>query len=345
MKCRLPRMASGYGDAGPAPLAAVITPVANQITLNPIPLAATVTGGVGSKTYAWSVQGSTTGLSDPTSPTPAYVPYTNGQHVILLVVTDADGNTTTAYFTVTIGDAEGYVYWIADFSDPDLDGLDWRTDGTLTPDGWVLTINGVPLVASGSASATLAVGQLTITGGKLRIDRPDNLDLGVGFTPSSYAALFGTKIPLDYKFGFAVDADITADNDGVFMEVYSPGAVQFCEIRRTAGTQRAVAAEQGRATQTDTIASQGRQVYLRILGRNAFQVPYSLNAWTGIPPLNSAMAVVDPPTSGICGLNVAPGGAEKYTPTTAFHLWITRQNNSRTYFSPALCWGWKPQYV
>lgn len=80
-----------------------IDAISDQSTLNPISFNSTASGGVGTKTYSWLVNGSTSGLSSATAADPTFTPTVAGEHTAVCTITDEAGQTKTTTRSFTIG--------------------------------------------------------------------------------------------------------------------------------------------------------------------------------------------------------------------------------------------------
>lgn len=273
---------------GDGPLSVSIAAVSDQLTLDAITLDSTVTGGVGSKTYSWTVNGATTGLSDATAADPTFTPTGGGKHVAVCTVTDAGGQTARVVLTLTVGvqGADGE-WWIVDWElDPsEMADHDFKV-GPLTHDGVTLTLDGT------ADTAEITSGVLT-----LKPTGPADIFLwSLGNEPS-------TVLGRDVCWMVAFGADLTANNDGVFILYGNSGTTVygFAEARNVSGAQRVDMQRAGTTPVYDATAGGGQAqiVGLRLAGRYSMQCVYSETALSGGAwPAPSSMSKHDKVPSG-----------------------------------------------
>ena len=140
-----------------------IDAISDQSTLNPISFNSTASGGVGTKTYSWLVNGSTSGLSSATAADPTFTPTVAGEHTAVCTVTDEAGQTKTATRSFTIGTGALSVSIAAvsdqlDLSAATLDSTVSNAVGSVT---YAWTVDGA---TTGLSSSTAADPTFTPTG-------------------------------------------------------------------------------------------------------------------------------------------------------------------------------------
>lgn len=254
---------------GTAALSVSIAAVSDQLTLAAITLDSTVTGGVGSKTYAWTVNGATTGLSNSTAADPTFTPTGGGKYVAVCTVTDAAGQTATASVSYTVGDADGKVQrhhadWTAAGSAVDFSGATTSKtiDGLQYDRHKPGTVN--------SFAATEGVG--------LSID-PNSADAGVKIAGNALS--IGMETDAVY---YAALAAGTLNNDGDQVSLViscASGDWATAYAVRSGGVQRiGTYTSTGQRDEPTAGGGQVRQMALRVRGYQV-EVYYSETALSG----------------------------------------------------------------
>lgn len=322
---------------GTGALSVSIAAVSDQIDLSAATLDSTVSNAVGSVTYAWTVDGATTGLSSSTAADPTFTPTGAGTPTAVVTVTDAAGQTAKASVTWRVGDTEGFLYWMVDFSDPTYDGHDFVSTGNLT-------VNGLTIVKSGAGAGSCPAGNLVVTGGKLKVQTTAAHGLlGIGFDSGTLAtSLFDGAEPVDYAIGAAFDTTLSADADGVLL--YWSGTIVIAE--RHSGVQKVLSENATPASTRYTIPGgvQPKAVESRIIGRYVMRAQYTHTALTiSTIPLPSVMSKVPlPPSGNMTRAVVPPGtGADTGNPMQDGG-WYCVATNSLRYDIKFIWIRWKP---
>ena len=348
----LSAVAGSAAASGAAPTATVGGSTALDAALpaqwGPAALTLSATGVSPGATLAWTiydpdgVDQTSTLITSPTSATPTWGLFTlltsgaiTGTHVVKLTLTGADGQQTVYTRRVTVG-LNGWLIFLWDFSTGAYDGHDMYTDGDIPNQGLDLGMGGGELTAA---------GQQYVSGGRLTIKSGTGGGKGVGWF-SGFTALFGGKVPIGIRAGFAVDANFSSANDGV----WTGSAVSIAEIRKE-GAQRSQAfyTPSGWSNLDIPGGAQGRQCELRVYGRFMWQALYSTTAWSGVMLADSAWTKCgNLPASGSFGppTQVVTGTTDAYSmPSSYWNAICPRDNNNRIYTIPAVWIAYQPRYI
>lgn len=164
-------------------LTASLAAISSQKTLAAIQGAATATGGIGTKTHGHTVNGVTTGLSDPAVEDPTFTPTAAGTYEWVYTVTDAAGQVAKATRTFTVGKqlangrwsylaalvdfaAEATASWLAEGATATtrtLGGFDFESDNANEADAFgIVNTAGVQLRGDTSAMSRITGPMLYI---------------------------------------------------------------------------------------------------------------------------------------------------------------------------------------
>lgn len=314
---------------GPTALSVSVATPSAQLGLTAATLDSTVTGGVTPYTYAWTVDGATTGLSSSTAADPTYTPTAAGTPTAVVTVTDAAGQVAKAAVTWTVGDADGRVQthavdWTAAGvagtktigSSETLDGISisYGTSGGGSP-SYVAGATGLVVTPNGAGSLSLEWSATDL--GAVTMNTKDDvvwyvaLDASIGTGGSDY-----TTLPFLDSTG----------NDRVVAQIgYNAGSYFVRASRRLAGV----------TTQYEkAVASQVRQIALRFSDGLLAEVRYSLSAFSGTFPAFSSMTPVYTTNTSNCFTAYDPVAATDTAPKPAQSgsiLRLTTQGSARTY--------------
>lgn len=288
-----------------------IDAVADQLTLAAISLNSTASGGIGTLTYDWTVNGATTGLSDATAADPTFTPSVAGPHVAVCTVTDAAGQTRTASEPFTIGDADRRIQKThADWTLAE-NATDFTVSTTATVGGQVHT-RFLPGTAFGFAS-TADVG--------LSMD-PNSNDCGVSVPGNAQ----GVTLETDVVYYAALAAGTLGDNSDTFKIIVSSGAIYAVAIaRKSSGGVQQIGTENATGAAYETTAGTGqvRQLAFRIRGYLC-EVYYSEAAFSGAFPACSEMTKATTAPAGFFTYDSMPGNdtTDSRAPATDTVYWL-----------------------
>ena len=293
---------------GTGELSVSIAAVSDQLDLAAATLNSTVTNAVGSVTYAWTVNGVTTGLSSSTAADPTYTPTGAGKYTAVVTATDAAGQTAKASVTWRVGTNTGWVLlWsTANAADSNLK--------TTSP----VTVNGKSVYADAAADADT----LAFSGGLLSVDSKNaGVYTGVRFYPSEILTT-----PRDVLVCFMIGLSAGLDNSDICRILYNNAGsnytVAFAE--KTAGAvQRACIGRSGAADDNTNTAGAGQVRVLSLEmapGRYSSRAKYRETAWSdnAAPPSPDDLTLnAGGPTSGWFTMNVLPvDTADLFGPNT-----------------------------
>lgn len=262
-------------------LSVSIAAVSNQLDLSAATLDSTVTGGISPYTYAWTVDGATTGLSSSTAADPTFTPTAAGTPTAVVTVTDAAGQTAKASVTWRVGNAAG---WVCVWSTSGITDHDFLVTPTKVHNGVTITqgLGGTPPTVHRFASGVLEIDTVTGAGNGAGILFPpvsavdDVADRDVCITVGLNAAM------------------INADLDGVYVAyIGASGAYCLAEAARVAGAQ-AINVERSGASATYNISggAQARVVGIQLSAqRVGFKPLRGTSAWSGIGPEPDSLSV------------------------------------------------------
>ena len=301
-----------------------VAPVADQLTLATISPTVSATSNAVAATitaYAWTVSGPAT-IANETTATPTITPTGGGVIGIACAATVGGIVYRSAVETLTVGiaAADGG-HWV----------VDWELDPATAADhnfkAGALTHDGVTLTLSGTATkADIASGVWTMhpTGAS---------DIYLYWTGDEPSAKLGRDVCWMIAFG----ANLTADNDGIFM-LYGNSATSvygFAEARRISGTQRINIERAGSIGNYDTTAGGGQARVLghRLAGGYMQQCVYSETALGASWPDPSSMSKHDRVPSGWYSLDdiATSETADTLAPATDAPRVQFRGNNGRIY--------------
>lgn len=312
------------------PISVSIAAIADQMTLTAVTLDSTVTDGTAPYTYAWTVDGATTGIVDETAASTTYTPTAAGKHTAVCTITDAAGATRTAAVSWTVGDADGRVRTHAvDWTDTAVAGSK-TNNGTETLDGielhYGVDAGGSPtyvagptgLVATPAGSPAMSLRWTATDLGDVTMATRDDVVWYVALDASI------TSSGSDYTTLTLLDS--TGNDRVVGQLTYSGGSHVIRAQRRLSGTF---------TTFERTLPSQARQIALRFTEGLLAEVRYSLSAFDGTFAAFSSMTAVYSTNTTNCftAYNPAPASGD-VAPKPALSgalMRITTQGSARTY--------------
>lgn len=281
--------APGAGATAPTVIVTVAS-VADQLTLATIsPTVSATSNGVAATitAYAWTVSGPAT-IANETTATPTITPTGGGVIGIACAATVGGIVYRSAVETLRVGivGADGE-YWVVDWElDPATAAdHDWKSSA-LTHDGVTLTLDGTATVAG-------------ITSGVMTIQPTGPGDVFLWALGNEPSAVLGRDVCWMVAFG----ADLTANNDGVFILYGNSGTTVygFAEARNVSGAYKVDMQRAGSVPQYDATAGGGQPhiLGLRMAGRYSMQCVYSETALSGGAwPAPSSMSKHDKVPSG-----------------------------------------------